>query len=115
VCGAGVGYGFRYGVILRAVALATNLRGHRFHLPDPALALLVTTCAGHTNGSTDGHITVQTCWDADRLDLRRVGIPPDPARLCTSAAREPHLFAWATRLHLLGEALDPARLTREAP
>ena len=51
--------------------------------------------------------------DADRLDLGRVGIPPDPARLCTPAAKEPRAFAWATRLFLLGEALVLARLTRE--
>ena len=27
------------------------------------------------------------CWDADRLDLLRVGIVPDPRRLCTPFAR----------------------------
>lgn len=40
-------------------------------------------------------ITVQTCWDADRLDLGRVGIRPDPDRLCTSAAKESDLLEWA--------------------
>jgi uncharacterized protein len=35
---------------------------------------------------------VQTCWDADRLDLGRVGIIPRPDRLCTEEARDPVLF-----------------------
>ena len=49
----------------------------------------------HTKGLLEANITVQTCWDADRLDLGRVGIVPDPARLCTAAAREPTMREWA--------------------
>jgi hypothetical protein len=32
--------------------------------------------------------TLAVCLDADRLDLPRVGITPDPLRLSTSTARE---------------------------
>jgi hypothetical protein len=32
-------------------------------------------------------VTIQTCWDADRLDLGRVGIRPDPARMGTEAGK----------------------------
>lgn len=47
-------------------------------------------------GGTPLHrITVATCWDADRLDLGRVGIEPDPALLCTDAARDPAMLKWA--------------------
>ena len=42
-------------------------------------------------------ITVQTCWDADRLDLGRVGIIPRPDRLCTEEARDPVLLDIAYR------------------
>lgn len=42
----------------------------------------------HTHGIQDGPLVEQICWDADRLDLGRVGITPDPARLCTAPARE---------------------------
>ncbi len=97
----------------RGAELAVMLRGQVFDLPDPAFALLVAACTGHTDGCTEDHVTVQTCWDADRLDLGRVGIPPDPARLCTAPAKEPRLFAWATRLYLLREALDLARSSRK--
>ena len=51
----------------------------------------------HTEGYLDGDITVQTCWDADRLDLGRVGIVPQPEKLCTEGARDPDLFKWAVR------------------
>jgi len=38
---------------------------------------------------------VQTCFDADRLDLERVGNPPEPELLCTTAARDQEMIAWA--------------------
>ena len=40
-------------------------------------------------------MTIQTCWDADRLDLGRVGMMLHPARLCTEAARDPEVLKWA--------------------
>jgi len=99
----------------RGAALAARLRGQGVDLSDTAFALLVTACAEHTSGFIEAPVTVQTCWDADRMDLSRVGITPDPVRLCTAAAKAPHLFTWATRLHLVGEALDLAGLTGETP
>ena len=38
-------------------------------------------------------ITLQASWDADRLDLGRVGIMPKPHRLCSDAARA--LIPWS--------------------
>ena len=38
---------------------------------------------------------MQVCWDADRLDLGRVGYMPHPSRLCTPAARDAELIRWA--------------------
>jgi hypothetical protein len=40
-------------------------------------------------------ITAQTCWDADRLDLGRVGTTPKAEYLCTNAARDPDMIEWA--------------------
>jgi len=84
----------------RASAVAAELNGRYFQLDDGELELLSYACEQHTFGGTDAHPTVQTCWDADRLDLGRVGIRPDPARLCTDAARDPALLreAWARSL-----------------
>jgi uncharacterized protein len=66
-------------------------------------------------------ITIQTCWDADRLDLGRVGIVPDPARLCTVAARDPDLIRWAIERSrdgctpsIVHQPWDPAGVDRGA-
>ena len=76
----------------RAAQYAAELRGTRFELSDTEFQLLALACEGHANGLIHGDITVQTCWDADRLDLGRVGIRPDPRRLCTAAARDPRMI-----------------------
>jgi hypothetical protein len=59
-------------------------------LSDQEFELLYRACADHADGFTEADMTVQACWDADRLDLYRVGILPDPAfLLCTRAAKRP--------------------------
>jgi uncharacterized protein len=73
--------------------LARSLRGSLVHLPDSRFELLYEACRLHTDGLTDGDPTLQACWDADRLDLGRVGITPRPELLCTEAARE--MLPWS--------------------
>ncbi len=80
-----------------AADFARTLRGTHIHLDDDRFDLLYDACARHTDGETDADITVQTCWDADRLDLGRVWIIPDPRKLCTEPARDPKLIDWATK------------------
>jgi uncharacterized protein len=79
----------------RAAEWAQDLRGRSIDLEDAQFEMLTDACRYHTSGRTDGEITVQTCWDADRLDLGRVGILPDPRRLCTDAARDKKIIRWA--------------------
>lgn len=79
---------------LRGGELARSLQGTLVHLDDDRMALLYKACRLHTDGYTEGDITLQTCWDADRLDLGRVGITPVKERLCTPAARQ--LIHWAS-------------------
>ena len=81
----------------RGAELAARLRGTLFTLPDPDFARLQEACILHTDGLLNAEATVQTCWDADRLDLPRVGIVVDPDRLCTAAAKDPATLAWAGR------------------
>jgi uncharacterized protein len=57
-------------------------------LDDRQLEGLSEACAGHSDGHTEASVTVMTCWDADRLDLARVGILPDARYLCAPAARD---------------------------
>jgi uncharacterized protein len=71
----------------RAAELVRTLQGRFYHLSPDNLERLAEACAGHTHEATHHDITIATCWDADRLDLSRVDIDPDPARLCTEAAR----------------------------
>jgi uncharacterized protein len=54
-------------------------------------------CVFHTDGKTESDITVQTCWDADRLDLGRVWIWPEPKQLCTEFAKKPEVLKWANQ------------------
>jgi uncharacterized protein len=74
---------------------AASLLGSHFELSRADFALLRFACTHHTDGMLDGDITVQTCWDADRLDLGRVGIRPQSAYLCTDTAKEPAILRWA--------------------
>jgi uncharacterized protein len=90
----------------RAAAYAEELRGRLVDLPDRAFRVLHHACAGHTRQRTHADITIQTCWDADRLDLGRVGITPNPSLLCTDAARRPEVVEWADGRACLGVLPD---------
>jgi uncharacterized protein len=79
----------------RGALLAAQLRGSLFDLPDADFHLLQRACVQHTDGETRANLTMQVCWDSDRLDLYRVSILPKPERLCTGAARDPAVIAWA--------------------
>ncbi len=72
----------------RGAAYAFVLRGTAYHLPDERFELLHYACNWHTDGQHHADPTIATCWDADRLDLGRVGITPDPTFMCTDFAKE---------------------------
>ena len=72
----------------RGAQLAIEFRqADHFHLDDPRMELLVTACRIHNGGMPQSDPTLAVCLDADRLDLGRVGITPDPLRLSTSTAK----------------------------
>lgn len=71
----------------RGAALAKELKGQYFDATDDEMDLLVRACQYHSDGLMEDDVTVMTCWDADRLDLGRVGMVPLPQYLCTDAAR----------------------------
>jgi uncharacterized protein len=80
---------------LRGAELARSLRGTLVHLDDVRFELLYEACRLHSDGHMTGEPTLLACWDADRLDLGRVGITPHPRRLATDAARG--MVDWAHR------------------
>jgi len=82
----------------RGAALARELHGGPFELEDEEMDLLAFACEEHTNGGVGPNPTVGVCWDADRLNLWRVGIKPDPQFLSTQAARSEERIAWARDL-----------------
>jgi uncharacterized protein len=81
----------------RAAQFALTIRARHIDLNEDEFALLIAAMEGHTARCHHADVTVSTCWDADRLDLARVGIQPDPVRLCTDAARDPETILRASR------------------
>ncbi|MEO6061967.1 MAG: hypothetical protein ABIQ99_08520 [Thermoflexales bacterium] len=94
---------------LRGAELAQSLRGSLIHLDDDRFQLLYEACRLHTDGLVSTQPTLQACWDADRLDLGRVGITPRPERLGSDAARG--LLRWAHGRAIHG--YEPSMVLRE--
>jgi uncharacterized protein len=79
--GADLGHG------QRATAYLRQLQGEFFTLPPCFLEALKSACASHEFGQTTVDPLVGTCWDADRLDLVRIGALPDPDMMSTPAGK----------------------------
>ncbi len=91
----------------RGAELATRLRDNHFHLlTDEEFDLLHQACSLHTKAATHDNITVQTCFDSDRLDLGRVGTVPKAKYLCTDAAKSQEMIAWAHQRSIEGYVPD---------
>jgi len=78
----------------RGAAFARQVHGEWYRFRDDQLRLLVDACEQHEWGDTSSDPTIGCCWDADRLDLPRVGIDPDPDFMSTAAGQ-----AMAARFH----------------
>lgn len=59
-----------------------------YELSDERFQLLHYACVWHTEGKHHADATIGTCWDADRLDLGRVGLIPSPEYMSTAFGRE---------------------------
>jgi uncharacterized protein len=81
----------------RGADFAKMLRGEFFEVTDEEFELLYVACRDHTHEDNASDVTVQTCFDADRLDLFRVGIKPKPELLCTEFAKRNDVRAWANK------------------
>lgn len=79
----------------RAADFIKSLKYDLIFLTKEELDLLLFACEKHSFGLIDADVTVQTCWDADRLDLGRVGTKPNPQFLCTPAAKDQKVIEWA--------------------
>ena len=72
----------------RAADYAASLRGVLFDISDEHFELLHCACTWHTHGRLSDQPTIGTCWDADRLDLGRVGMQPEAGYMSTQFGRE---------------------------
>jgi len=72
----------------RGAQFATELRGEYYDLTDAQFEQLVFACTWHTKEIHSEDPTIGTCWDADRLDLGRVGIIPIPEMLSTDFGKQ---------------------------
>lgn len=78
-----------------AIMIVEELLGPYFNLTDIQAEDLIIAVRDHSEGMIEASPTVQVCWDADRLDLGRVGVLPDPERLCTDHAKTAEMIRWS--------------------
>ena len=71
----------------RGAALAKELHGTWFELTATELEQLCYACENHTHQTHHPDPVIGICWDADRLDLPRVGIIPKTHFLNTTTAK----------------------------
>jgi len=69
-----------------AEMVATTLAPH-LDLAPTQLDWLLQAIAQHTDGQISDDLTIGSCWDADRLDLLRIGFQVQSKLLSTAAAR----------------------------
>lgn len=72
----------------RGAEYAESIRGELSILSDEDFERLRHACAHHTDRTHDDDVTIAVCWDADRLELGRVGIAPNEKYFNTAPARE---------------------------
>jgi uncharacterized protein len=89
------------------------------HLSEERMATLLFALRHHTDGQVNEDPTIAVCWDADRLNLWRVGIQPSPDLLSTPEAKKRERIIWGGHLQrqhfewpdLLARATPEAILT----
>lgn len=62
----------------------TCFEEHRLDITQEQFEKLYHACKFHTTEPRSGDATIDTCYDADRLDLGRVGITLNPSKMATS-------------------------------
>ncbi len=77
----------------RAAALAEQIGHEPLGLSVNDLSVLAHAMRHHDRGQVTDDPLVGACWDADRLDLPRVGIAPDPRLLSTRTGQDPAVIA----------------------
>ena len=78
---------------IRAAQFIETINKNLLFLSKYELQILKIACIDHSKGKIfHQNITIMSCWDSDRLDLGRVGIIPEPNKLCTDSAKNKELI-----------------------
>lgn len=77
-----------YGHGLRGAEFTKSKRIELDFLTEQQFEKLYYACQWHTDKTHTNDLTIGACWDADRLDLRRVSIKPRAGLLNTKPAKE---------------------------
>lgn len=72
----------------RAAALTEQIGHEPLGLTVDELSALAHAMREHDRGRVTRDPVVGACWDADRLDLHRVGVVPNPRLLSTGTAKQ---------------------------
>jgi uncharacterized protein len=83
-------HGERASMLVKELAVEGTLQ-----MPEERKRLLMEACRLHSDGLTSLDPTIGTCWDADRLNLWRLGWPPAERLLSTAEGRSAERIAWA--------------------
>jgi len=80
----------------RAASYAEELNGKFFQLSEEQIEKLRHAMTFHSDGGIHADPTIQTCWDADRLDLGRVGKKPKAQYLSKEGAKHiDSAYSWS--------------------
>jgi uncharacterized protein len=71
----------------RAAEMLDRIVPTVFAIDPGRFGLLKEAIRLHTSGLTTNEPTIGTCWDADRLDIRRVGMTPNVQYMSTEAGK----------------------------
>ena len=80
--------GFDPGHGPRAAELAVRIGHEALEISPEELEILCRACRGHTRERHSADPIIGACWDADRLDLPRVGIRPKLRFFSTDAGQK---------------------------
>ena len=89
----------------RGGALARRMLRGRPGWDEDRIKILCEACDKHTSVKHHRNVTIQTCWDADRLDLPRIGATVDRS----------YLGAWTDAHHDLVESASKRAREKQYP
>ena len=100
---------------LRASQFIQTLSNDLLKITDNEKELLTFSCEYHSNhkGTFKADITILTCFDADALDLGRVGIMPHPDRLYTTIAKDEQFIRQAYKRSIYSNKITEQNILKK--